>query len=131
MHPALITGTHTALGQLTLVAIGYAALVTVVALVVTVLRRPRPQLLDNGVWILEVLMAVVAVAGLGSMLNGQRPDELSAYVGYLVASVCVLPIAMESIAEDRGPWSSGVVTVAALAVTVVAVRLQMTWGHGA
>ena len=126
MHDA----TSTALGQLTLVAIGYAALVTLAALVVTVTRRPRPQLLDNAVWILEVLLAVRAVAGLGSMLDGQRPEELSAHVGYLVAAVCVLPIAMQSVADDKGPWSSGVVTVAALAVTVVAVRLQMTWGHG-
>jgi hypothetical protein len=126
MHDA----THTALGQLTLVAIGYAALVTLAALVVTVRRQPRPQLLDNAVWILEVLLAVRAVAGLGSMLDGRRPEEFSAHVGYLVAAICVLPIAMQSVADDRGPWSSGVVTVAALAVTVVVVRLQMTWGHG-
>ena len=77
-------------------------------------------------WILEALLVVRAVAGLGVMLGGDRPAEQSAYVGYLVASVCVLPIAMQSVAEDRGPWSSGVITVAALAVTVIAVRLQMT-----
>lgn len=115
-----------ALDQLTYVAIGYAALVTVAALVVTLRRRQRPPLLDSSVWILELLMAVRAVAGLGTMLKGDRPAEVSAYVGYLVASVCVLPIAMSSISEDRGPWSSGVVTVAALAVTVIGVRLQMT-----
>lgn len=118
--------THTALGQLTLVAIGYAALVTVAALGVTLARRERPPVLDNAVWILELLMAVRVVAGVGTMLKGDRPDELAAHVGYLVASVCVLPIAMSSVIEDRGPWSSGVVAVAALAVAVVAVRLQMT-----
>ena len=121
---------HTPLGQLTLVAAGYAGLVALIALVVTLRRVPRPTWLDHMVWILEVLMAVRAVAGLGSMLNGQRPAEMSAHVGYLLASICVLPIAMQSIAEDRGTWSSGVVTVAALAVAVIAVRLQMTWGHG-
>ncbi|MCW2794296.1 MAG: hypothetical protein JWO76_3394 [Nocardioides sp.] len=117
---------QTALDQITYVAVGYAGLVTLAALAVTVRRVPRPQVLDNGVWILEVLLAVRAVAGLGTMLNGDRPAEMSAHIGYLVASVCVLPIAMQSVADDRGPWSSGVVTVAALAVTVVAVRLQMT-----
>ena len=120
-----------ALDQLTFVAIGYAALVAVAALVVTVRRTERPQLLDHGVWILEMLMAVRVVAGIGTMLNGQRPESLSTHVGYLVAAVCVLPIAMQSISDDRGPWSSGVVTVAALAVAVVAVRLQMTVGSGA
>jgi hypothetical protein len=118
--------THTALGQLTLVAIGYAGLVALAALCVVLARIDRPALLDNAVWILELLMAVRVVAGIGTMLKGDRPDELAAHVGYLVASVCVLPIAMQSVAEDRGPWSSGVVAVAALAVTVVAVRLQMT-----
>ncbi|MGZ6745579.1 MAG: hypothetical protein ACXVD0_06700 [Nocardioides sp.] len=117
---------HTALDQLTYVCVAYAAGVTAWALVVTLRRLPRPAMLDLSVWILELLMAVRAVAGLGTMLKGDQPAELSAYVGYLVASVCVLPIAMQSVADDRGPWSSGVVTVAALAVAVVAVRLHMT-----
>ena len=122
MHDA----THTALGQLTLVATGYAGLVAVAALVLTLVRRPRPAWLDQGVWIAELLMAVRVVAGIGTMLKGERPDELSAHVGYLVAAVAVLPIAMQSVADDRGPWSSGVIAVAALAVAVVGVRLQMT-----
>lgn len=118
--------THTALGQLTLVATGYAGLVAVAALVLTLMRRRRPAWLDQGVWIAELLMAVRVVAGIGTMLKGERPDELSAHVGYLVAAVAVLPIAMQSVANDRGPWSSGVIAVAALAVAVVGVRLQMT-----
>jgi hypothetical protein len=126
MHEA----THTALGQLTLVATGYAGLVAIAALVVAVLRRPRPAWIDSCVWILELLMAVRVVAGIGTMLKGERPEELSAHVGYLCAAVAVLPIAMQSVEGDRGPWSSGVLAVAALAVTVVGVRLQMTWGAG-
>jgi hypothetical protein len=121
----------TALGQITLVAAGYAGLVAVAALVLTLLRRSRPAWLDQGVWILELLMAVRVVAGIGSMLKGERPEAMSSHVGYLAAAVAVLPIAMQSVADDRGRWSCGVVAVAALAVAVVAVRLQMTWGTGA
>ena len=121
----------TPLGQLTLVAVGYAGLVTVAALALTLLRRPRPAWLDQAVWILELMMAVRVVAGLGSMLNGQRPEAMSSHVGYLAAAVAVLPIAMQSVADDRGPWSNGVIAVAALAVAVVGVRLQLTWGTGA
>lgn len=119
------------LGQLTLVAAAYAGLVMVVALVIVLRRVERPAWLDHMVWILELLLVVRAVAGLGSLLKGERPEELSAHVGYLVAAVCLLPIAMQSISEDRSTWSSAVVTVASLAVGVVAVRLQMTWGQGA
>ena len=121
----------TALGQLTLVAAGYAGLVPSRPSSSPLRRSTRPAWLDHGVWILELLMALRVVAGIGSMLDGQRPDEMSAHVGYLVAAVAVLPIAMQSVADDRGPWSSGVIAVAALAVAVVAVRLQMTWGAGA
>jgi hypothetical protein len=120
----------TALGQLTLVAAGYAGLVAVAALVLAVLRRTRPAWLDQSVWILEVLMAVRVVAGVGTMLRGERPEDMSSHVGYLAAAVAVLPIAMQSVAEDRGPWSSGVIAVAALAVAVIGVRLQLTWGAG-
>ena len=35
-------------------------------------------------------------------LSGDGPDSISTYVGYLIASVCVLPIAMKSIEDDRG-----------------------------
>ena len=120
----------TPLGQITLVAMAYAAVVFVGALVVAVRRRPRPVVLDHAVWILELLLAVRVVAGIGSMLSGERPEAVASHVGYLVASVCLLPIAMQSTGEDRGPWSSGVIAVAALAVGVVAWRLLATWGAG-
>jgi hypothetical protein len=77
------------------------------------------------VWMLELLLVVRALAGLSSF-SGDGPDSTSAYVGYLLASVCVLPIAMQSVTGDRAPWSSAVVAVAAVAVGVVAVRLEMT-----
>ena len=121
----------TPLGQLTLVAVAYAGLVTLVALVVALRRLRRPAWLDQMVWILELLLVVRGVAGLGSMLSGQRPAEMAPHIGYLAASVCVLPIAMQAVYEERDTWSSAVIAVAALAVTVIAVRLQMTWGHGA
>ena len=112
---------------ISVIVIGYAALVTVLALVVTLRRGERPSWLTQMVWMLELLLVVRAVGGLGAMLGGTDPAEYSAHVGYLVASVCILPIAMRSIENDRATWSSGVVAVAAAATTVVAVRLQMTW----
>lgn len=119
------------LDQLSYVSIVYAALVTIGAAVVFFLRRPRPKLLDTTAWILEGLMALRAVAGAGTLLHGQRAAEQAPYIGYLIASVCVIPIAMNAVSEDRGPWSSAVVAVVSLAVTVIAVRILMTWGGGA
>ena len=112
--------------QITVIVIGYAALVTVLALVVTLRRLERPAWLDQMVWLLEVLLVVRGLAGLGTVFGDDPPDSMSTHVGYLVSSVCILPIAMKSIEGDRAVWSSAVIAVAALAVTVIAVRLQMT-----
>jgi hypothetical protein len=112
--------------QITIIVIGYAALVTVLAVVVVVRRGERPGWLDQMVWMLEVLLVIRGLAGVGTVLGADPPESMSTHVGYLVASVCVLPIAMRSLEGDRAGWSSAVVAVAALAVTVIAVRLQMT-----
>ena len=111
--------------QITYIVVGYAALVSILALVVAFRRAERPQWLDQMAWMLELLLVVRALAGL-SAFSGDGPDSASTYVGYLLASVCVLPIAMKSIEGDRAVWSSAVVAVAAIAVGVVAVRLEMT-----
>jgi len=117
---------HSVATQVNVIAIGYAVLVTLVALVLTVRRAERPTWLDSMAWMLELLVALRALIGFGKLLDGDRPESVSTYVGYLVASVCVLPIALRSVADDRGPWSTAVVAVAALAVTVIGVRVQMT-----
>lgn len=110
---------------ITWIVVGYAALVAGLALLVALRRQERAGWLDQLAWMLEALLVVRALAGLGAF-RGDGPPSTSTYVGYLLASVCVLPIAMKSIEGDRAPWSAGVVAVAAVAVGVVAVRLEMT-----
>jgi hypothetical protein len=112
--------------QITYIVVGYAVLVAILALAVALRRQERPRWLDQMVWMLELLLVVRALAGLGPLLGDDHPDSTSTYVGYLLASICVLPIAMKSIEGDRAVWSSAVVTVAAVAIGVIAVRLEMT-----
>ena len=112
--------------QITWIVVGYAALVAVLATVSALRGRERAAWLDQMVWMLEVLLVVRALAGLGPLLGDDRPESTSTYVGYLLASVCVLPFAMHSVQGDRATWSSAVVAVAAVAVGVLVVRLQMT-----
>ena len=114
------------LDQISWIVIGYAVLVAAVALVSVVRWRERPPWLDSMAWMLEVLLVIRALAGLGALLGDNRPAEYSTHLGYLVASVCVLPLALQSVGEDRGPWSLGVVTVAAVAVAVISVRMMTT-----
>ncbi|MDH2414192.1 hypothetical protein [Nocardioides sp. CER19] len=107
------------------IVVAYSLLVTVAAAVGLFLRAPRPRWLDQLAWMLEVLAFVLAVGALAALSDG-RPHELSTHLGYVAAVVVIVPIAMLSVRDDRGPWSSGVVAVAALATGVVAVRIMMT-----
>jgi hypothetical protein len=104
----------------------YALLVTGAGVLGVVLKAPRPRWLDQLAWMLEVLCVVLALGAVGSLLQGHRPESMSTHLGYVAAVVCVLPVALGSVREDRGSWSSGVVAVAALATGVIAVRLMMT-----
>ena len=115
-----------ALDQISWVVVGYAVLVTLVAAYSAFRWQERPPWLDSMAWMLEVLLVIRALAGLGALLGDDRPASYSTHLGYLVASVCVLPIALRSMADDRGPWSLGVLTVAAVAVGVISLRMMAT-----
>jgi len=115
-----------ALDQISWVVIGYAVLITLVAAYAAYRWRERPPWLDSMAWMLEFLLALRAVAGLGWVLAGNRPDSTSTHVGYLLASVLVLPLAVRSVQDDHGVWSVGVVGAAAAACAAMSVRIWMT-----
>jgi uncharacterized membrane protein YedE/YeeE len=114
------------LDQISVVVTGYAVLVALVAAFAAYRWRQRPPWLDSMAWMLEFLLGVRAVAGLGSVLAGHRPESYSTHIGYLLASVCVMPLALRSVQDDQGAWSLGVVGVAAVAVAAMSVRIVMT-----
>ena len=115
-----------ALDQISVVVIGYAVLVLLLAAYSALRFRERPPWLDSMAWMLEVLLIIRGLAGLGALASGDRPESFATHVGYLVASVCVIPIALASNAEDRGLWSIGVLAVAVAAVGVISVRMMVT-----
>jgi heme A synthase len=115
-----------ALDQISWVVVGYAVLVALAAGYAALRWRERPPWLASLAWMLEALLALRAVAGLGAVLSGHRPDDYGTHLGYLLASVCVVPLALRSVEDDHGPWSLGVVGVAAVAVAVISVRMVMT-----
>ncbi len=114
------------LDQISYVVVGYAVLVLLVAGYAAYRWRARPPWLASMCWMLEALAGLRALAGLGAIAGGDRPDSVATHVGYLVVSVCVVPLALGSLADDESPWSIGVVAVAVAAVGVVSVRMMMT-----
>ena len=115
-----------ALDQISWVVVGYGVLVTLLTIYSGIRRWERPSWLDSMAWMLEALLVIRALAGLAALLGDNEPAAYSTHLGYLVASVCVLPIALRSMREDRGPWSLGVLGVSALAVTVISIRMMVT-----
>jgi threonine/homoserine efflux transporter RhtA len=114
------------LDQISWVVVGYAVLVVLIAGWSAYRWRERPPWLDSMGWMLEGLLALRAAAGLAAIAAGHRPDEISTHVGYLVASVCIVPLALRSVQQDREAWSIAVVAVAALTVAVISVRIVVT-----
>ncbi|MFT4289159.1 hypothetical protein [Nocardioides sp.] len=104
---------------------GYAALVTVAAVLGVTLKAPRPRWLDQLGWMLTGLAVVLALVALAALSDGPRPESMPTYLGYVGAAVVMMPVALTTIRDDRGSWSSGVVAAAALATGVVAVRIMM------
>jgi len=117
---------HGSLAPIAWIVVGYGVIVATAAVVGLALKAPRPRWLDQLAWMLELLCVVLGLGALGSLLQGHRPPSMETHVGYLAALVCIMPVAILSMREERESWSSGVVAVAAVATVVVAVRLMVT-----
>lgn len=114
------------LDMISWIAIGYGVLVVLLAVFAALRWQARPPWLGSMVWMLELLHGFRALGGVGALLGGDRPESMTTHVGYLVASVGLLPLAMQSIDEDESVWSVWVIAIAALAVSVVGWRLVVT-----
>lgn len=114
------------LDMISWIAIGYGVLLTLLAAFSAWRWRARPPWLASMVWMLEFLHGVRAIAGLGALLAGDRPSSMPTFVGYVLTSVALLPIALQAVDEDESVWSVWVIAIAAVAVSVVGWRLMVT-----
>ncbi|MDQ8044425.1 MAG: hypothetical protein AAGC46_07810 [Solirubrobacteraceae bacterium] len=79
--------------------------------------------------------AVLGLAGAGigaaylvSLAGGHRPPSTGTNVGYALAAILLLPLAWPRGAASMKPrMAAGSACVAALALTVVVLRLRVTW----
>ena len=125
------------IGPLAFFTVLYASWLCLWALVRAVLRRPSGTALIGGLVLLELILWVQAGADVLSLLAGHSPADPATHVGYLVASVLLLPVlvtvtrtadgAEPDLARSRQAWTSVVLTVACLAVAVVMTRMWSTW----
>lgn len=107
---------------------GIGALLVIVAII-------RNRVPGNAV---DLLLAVAEVAVLAQLVVGLidlggAPDAVSktTYVGYLIGSVLILPVAWIWAQAERSRSGLGVLLVGLLVVPFLILRLHQVWpGHG-
>ncbi len=110
----------------TLIIAGVA--LAVLGIVLTVLRRTpgRSMLIAAGV--VEALLVLQVVIATVQLITGARPAEMVTFIGYLFASVIVLPLALQWTRAEANRWNGAVIAVGAIAVAAAVARLQALWG---
>jgi heme A synthase len=94
------------------------------------LRRTRPPVLDKLLFVLEGALILRAMLGVGAMVTGAHRNPGATHLAYLLTSVALLPVMLDTLGDDRSHWSAAVIVVACLALAVISIRVQMTWsGH--
>lgn len=99
-------------------------------LVLLVRNRPITDPLLYAVGAVELLVIAQSVIGLVQIFD--PPDRLSVptYLGYLIGTPFLLPIAFLWAISEKGRAGLGVFLVAVLVVPVLVLRLQHIWaGH--
>ncbi|MGH4025720.1 MAG: hypothetical protein ACRDRV_14185 [Pseudonocardiaceae bacterium] len=93
------------------------------------LNRRIGRVVLGAVAVMEVLVLAQLVAAVVLLFTGHRPASSTVeFVGYQLATLLVLPAGVAWSVSDRSRWAVGVLTVAALAVAVMTVRMNQLWG---
>lgn len=113
---------------------GVATGVTVVALALAawsfldVVRNKAPRRwLLAAIAGLEVLLVLQVVVGVVELATGKRPAELATFIGYLAASLVILPLAYFWAWSEKNRSATAVLGVACLVIPVLVVRMKQVW----
>jgi hypothetical protein len=111
------------------IVLGVVALVVAVWLVVLIVRDLEPDdYLYGALALLEVGLLVQLVIGIVMVSGDHGGVNVAAYVGYLVGSLVILPVAFLWSLGERSRAGTGVLLVAVLVLPVLFLRLHQLWG---
>jgi hypothetical protein len=97
------------------------------SLVGVVRDRPPDRLQLAGVVLVELGLLVQEAVAVNRMVQGDRPAEMALFVGYLVASLVILPLGAWLGLLERTRWGTAIIGFAFLVIPVLVVRLQRIW----
>jgi hypothetical protein len=112
--------------------VGTAVIVTALlaaawCLVTTLRKRPLGIGELVGMGVVQALVLAQIVISVVHLAQGQRPQSLVTFIGYLVAIFLILPVAAVLARLEPTHWGSLIATVGCLVVAVLIVRLDQVW----
>ena len=114
---------------LQLVLAASCAVVAVWLVVLIVLDRLPGDLLYGVLAVIEIGLVVQLVIGLVRVFGDHGDLNVPAYIGYLVGSLLVLPIAFLWSVGERTRSGTAVLLVGVVAVAFLFLRLQQLWSY--
>jgi hypothetical protein len=97
------------------------------SLVGVVRDRPPDRLQFAGVVLVELSLLIQEAIATNRLVQGDRPEELALFIGYLVASLIILPLGAWLGLLERTRWGTAIIGFAFLVIPVLVVRLQQIW----
>ena len=112
-----------------LVAMIVALCLALVAWSVITVLRDRKVGLSHLVWlgVVEVFVLVQAVIAIVRLAGGHHASSTATFVGYVIGTLLVPPIAGFWGLIERSRWGPAVVAVAGVTMAVLMVRWQQVW----
>jgi hypothetical protein len=89
-------------------------------------RPPDPVQLA-GVVLVELGLLVQEAIATNRLVQGERPEELALFIGYLVASLVILPLGAWLGLLERTRWGTAIIGFAFLVIPVLVLRLEQIW----
>jgi hypothetical protein len=101
------------------------------SLVPAVRNRPVGTSHGAGLVLAQVLVTAEVVTAIVHLVRGAHPHQYVTFVGYLIALFLVLPLAGLLARLEPTRWGAVIVTVGALVVSVLILRVNQLWSGGA
>lgn len=102
------------------------------SLALLMLSRPVGKIyLLGALTLIEIGMLVLAVLAVVALSAPHGPVRVPVFIGYLLGSLVILPLAVWWSATERSRWGVGVLLVACLVIPVMIVRMNQIWGGNA
>jgi hypothetical protein len=112
------------------ILIGACLVLAAWSLVLVVLGRPLDNPLFYGLAALELGLLALLVGGSIALASTDRAVNGAAFIGYVLTSLLILPLAVIWAIAEKSRWGTAVLVAACLTLAVMVVRMQQVWAAG-